>query len=246
MDMINTLAKILATTVQQMWIDVAAFVPSLLVALVLLILGWFVGGALAKIIAQLIDTLKVDAALRSAGIDTVIERTGHKMNAGGFLGAIVKWFIIAIFLVAALEMLKLTQVTAFLGQIVFVYLPQVIVAVFILLIAAVLAEFTANLAVGAAKAADIDSPYFVGSVARWSIWIFAILTALDQLSVASAFVQTLFTGIVVSISLALGLAFGLGGREAAARYIERVSGELSRKHHHTSHNHNDHQGHMHM
>ena len=241
--MINTWAQILATTVQRMWIDIVSIIPSILVAIVLLLLGWIVGGGLAKIVAQLVDTLKIDAALRSAGVDKVVDKTGYKMNAGGFLGGLVKWFVIAIFLVAALEVLKLTQVTAFLSQIVFFYMPQVIVAVLILLIAAVLADFTSNLVVGAAKAADIGSPYFVGSVARWAIWIFAILAALDQLSVASAFVQTLFTGIVVSISLALGLSFGLGGREAAARYIDRVSGELSKK---QPHNHNDHQGHMHL
>jgi hypothetical protein len=242
MDMLNTWAQILARTVEQIWVDVAAIAPSILVALVLLVLGWIVGGGLAKIVAQLVETLKIDAALRSAGVDKLVERTGHRMSAGGFLGALVKWFVIAIFLVAALEVLNLTQVTAFLSQIVFFYLPQVIVAVLILLIAAVLADFAQNVVVGAAKAADVGSPYFVGSVARWAIWVFAILAALDQLSVASGFIQTLFTGIVVSLSLALGLAFGLGGRDAAARYIDRVSTELGRKHQ----NHTHHDGHTHV
>jgi small-conductance mechanosensitive channel len=244
MDMLNTWAQILARTVEQMWVDVAAIVPSLLVALVLLILGWIVGGGLAKIVAQLVVTLKIDAALRGAGVDKVFEKTGHSMNAGRLLGGLVKWFVIAIFLVAALEVLNLTQVTAFLSQIVFFYLPQVFVAVLILLIAAVLADFVQNMVVGAAKAADIGSPYFVGSVARWSIWVFAILAALDQLSVASGFIQTLFTGIVVSLSLALGLSFGLGGRDAAARYIDRVSSELGRKRHgNDQQNHHNHQNH---
>ena len=198
--MINTWAQILATTVQRMWIDIVSIIPSILVAIVLLLLGWIVGGGLAKIVAQLVDTLKIDAALRSAGVDKVVDKTGYKMNAGGFLGGLVKWFVIAIFLVAALEVLKLTQVTAFLSQIVFFYMPQVIVAVLILLIAAVLADFTSNLVVGAAKAADIGSPYFVGSVARWAIWIFAILAALDHffvtppsttaLTVTAAFTST--------------------------------------------------------
>ena len=80
---------------------------------------------------------------------------------------------------------------------------------------------------GAARAAEVRSAGFAGSVAKWAIWIFAILAALDQLQVASAFVQTLFTGIVVAIALALGLAFGLGGQEAASRYIERVRNDIS-------------------
>lgn len=236
MAMINTWAQILTSTVERMWIDLAAIAPNILVAFVLVILGWIVGAGVAKIVEQLIGALKVDGALRSAGVDKVIERAGYKMSAGGFLGALVKWFIISIFVVAALEVLKLTQVTAFLSQIVFFYLPQVIVAVLILLIAAVLADFVSQTVTATAKAADIGSPYLLGSVARWAIWIFAILTALDQLSVATAFVQTLFTGIVVSISLALGLAFGLGGQQAAARYIDRVASELSHKNRDDHHN----------
>jgi hypothetical protein len=236
MDVLTQWSQILVGTIQQMWVDVSAIAPSIIAAIVVVLVGWFAGSALAKVVAQLVDTLKIDSALRSAGVDSIIERAGYKLSAGGFLGALIKWFVIAIFVIAALEILNLTQVTAFLSQIVFFYLPQVIVAVLILLIAAV---------VGAAKAADIGSPYFVGSVARWSIWIFAILAALDQLSVASAFIQTLFTGIVVSLSLALGLAFGLGGRDAAARYIDRVSSELGKRHS-QNHTHNDHSNHMHM
>lgn len=239
MDILNSWAQIFVGTLEQVWVDVASLIPSILMAIVLLVLGWILGAGFGRIVAQLVETLKIDAALRSAGVDAVVTRMGHTLNAGAFLGALVKWFVIAIFLVVALEVLQLTQVTAFLSQIVFFYLPQVIVAVLILLIAAVVADFVQELVVGAAKAAEIGSPYFVGSVARWSIWIFAILAALDQLSVASAFVQTLFTGIVVAISLALGLAFGLGGQQAAARYIERVSAELGKKDHshppHTNH-----------
>lgn len=244
MNMITTWAQILATTMDKMLAAVAGVLPNMLAAFALVILGWIVGGGLAKIVAQLIETLKIDAALRGAGVDKVVERTGHKLNAGYFLGALVKWFVIATFAVVALEILHLTQVTAFLSQIVFFYVPQVIVAVLILLIAALLADFVQGAVVSAAKAADIGSPYFVGSIARWSIWIFAILAALDQLSVATAFVQTLFTGIIVALSLALGLAFGLGGRDAASRYIDRVANELSRKQGGSSHN--DHQGHMHL
>jgi hypothetical protein len=200
------------------------------VAIVLLLLGWVVGAGLGKVVSQAIGVLRVDSALRSAGVDKIFERTGHPLHAGGFFGALVKWFIIAVFLIAALEVLNLTQVNAFLGEVVFSYLPQVIVAVLIILIGAVVADFLYGVSVGAAKAADIASPYLVGSIARWSVWIFAILAALDQLSVASAFVQTLFTGIVIALSLAIGLAFGLGGQQAASRYIDKVSDELSKKH----------------
>ena len=238
--MIEGLAAIIATTVQSITSEVVRVIPNLVIAIALIVLGWIVGVAFSRIVAQVVDTLKIDGVLRSAGFDKIVERSGHRLNAGALLGGLVKWFIISIFLVIALEVLNLTQVTAFLSQVVFFYLPQVIVAVLILLIAAVVADFASSAAISAAKAAEIGSPYFVGSVARWAIWIFAILAALDQLSVATAFVQTLFTGIVVAVSLALGLSFGLGGQAAASRYIERVSSELTKK----SPNHTQHPPHV--
>lgn len=229
MDMLESWAFILASTVENLGYSVANMLPSILVAIFLLLLGWVVGAGLGRIVAKAIDTLRVDTALRSAGIHRVFERTGHQLNAGRFVGALVKWFIIAVFFIAALEVLNLTQVTSFLSEIVFFYLPQVIVAVLIILIGAVVADFVHGIALASARAADIGSPFFVASIARWAVWIFAVLAALDQLSVASGFVQTLFTGVVVAISLALGLAFGLGGQQAAARYIDRVSSEFGRK-----------------
>lgn len=221
----------LAGTFESLWVDVVNIIPNLLVAIALILLGWIVGAGVGKLVAQVISTLKVDSVLRSAGVEKLVERSGYKLSAGGFLGALVKWFIIIVFLVAALDVLHLDQANVFLREVVLSYLPQVIVAVLILLIAALVAEFVKNLVVASAKAAEVGSPYLLGSVAHWSIWIFAILAALNQLNVASAFVQTLFTGIVVAISLALGLSFGLGGKDAAARYIERVSSELGRKNH---------------
>jgi len=107
-------------------------------------------------------------------------------------------------------------------------LPQVIVAVLIILVAAVIAETAQNVIVGGARAAGLRSANLLGSVTRWAIWIFAILAALDQLNVAQALVQTLLTGVVVAISLAVGLAFGLGGQEAAARVIEQFRQDVSK------------------
>jgi hypothetical protein len=96
----------------------------------------------------------------------------------------------------------------------------------ILLVAVVIAEAMRKLVVGSAKAANIKSAGFLGAVTKWAIWIFAILAALLQLGIAVTFLQTLFTGVVVALSLAFGLSFGLGGQTAAARYIEHLRGEM--------------------
>jgi hypothetical protein len=106
------------------------------------------------------------------------------------------------------------------------YIPRVIVAALVLLVAGVVGDIVERIVVTAARTAEIHSAHFAGSVAKWAIWIFAILVALSQHGIATAISQTIFTGIVIAISLALGLSFGLGGQEAAARFIERLRGEM--------------------
>lgn len=205
---------------------VISFIPSLLFAIIIFIVGWVVGVLLGKVVDQVIRAARVDQALKSAGVDDVVARAGFALDSGAFLGALVKWFVIVVFLVASLQVLGLTQVNLFLQQIVLFYIPQVIVAVLIILVAAVLADLAQNVVTGAARAAGITSAGLAGTIARWAIWIFAILAALTQLNIGAGLLQTLWTGIVVALSLAFGLSFGLGGQEAAARSIERVRGEM--------------------
>lgn len=222
---LNEWATVLNASFQNLFYGLVAFIPNLVVAIVIFIAGWLIGAGLARVVEQVISALKVDQALRAAGVERVVERAGWKMNAGAFLGALVKWFFIIVFLVASLEVLGLTQVTMFLTTVVLGYLPQVIVAVLILLVAAVVAEAAQRVVKGAASAARMKAANFLGAIARWAIWVFAILAALDQLGI-SPFIQTLFTGLVVALALAFGLAFGLGGQQAAARYLEKMGKEM--------------------
>jgi hypothetical protein len=226
---IQTWADVLTGSFQNLWYGIVAYIPNIIVALIIFVVGWLIGAALGKVIEQVFRSLKVDAALKNTGLNDVVERAGFTMNSGMFLGMLVKWFVIVGFLVASLDVLQLNQVNAFLSSVVLSYLPQVIVAVLFIIIGAIVAEAAKDLVTGAARAAEVKSAGFAGSVAKWAVWIFAILAALDQLQVATGFIQTLFTGIVVAIALALGLSFGLGGQEAAARYIEKMRGEINHK-----------------
>lgn len=224
--MIQTWTAVLNSSFQNLFSGLVEFIPNLVVAILVFVVGWLVGAGLGRVVAQIVDSLKIDNALRSAGFDKITNRAGIELSSGKFLGALVKWFFIIVFLMASLEVLGLSDVNAFLYTVVLGYLPQVIAAVLILLIAAVVADAAEGVVRSAARAAHLGSANFLGSVARWSIWIFAILAALNHLNIAAGFVQTLFTGIVVAISLALGLAFGLGGQEAASKYIASVSKKL--------------------
>lgn len=227
--LIQTWANVLTASFQNLWYGVVAYIPNIIVAVIIFVVGWLIGSALGKVVEQVVKSIKLDSALKSTGLNDAVERAGFSFNVGSFLGFLVRWFVIIGFLVASLDVLGLSQVNVFITSVVLSYLPQVIVAVLFIVVGAVLAEAAKNVVVGAARAAEVRTAGFAGTAVKWAIWVFAILAALDQLQVATAFVQTLFTGIVVAISLALGLAFGLGGQEAAARYIEKVKGDISHK-----------------
>lgn len=216
----------LADAFSGLLLGVIAFLPKLIVAIVIVILGWLIGAALSKIISQIFKTLRVDSALEAAGAKKLVNRAGFGLNSGKFVGELVKYFIVTVAVLASLSILGLSEVTFFLQGVVLGYLPQVIVAVLILVIAIVVAEVMRKIVIAAAKAAGIRKAGFLGSVTKWAIWAFAVLAALFQLNIAATFIQTLFTGIVVAFSLALGLSFGLGAKEAAKDVIDSMRNEI--------------------
>ncbi|MEK7602608.1 MAG: hypothetical protein AAB472_03950 [Patescibacteria group bacterium] len=223
---LSTWADVLNQSLQSLFWGLVQFLPNLIVAVLIFIIGWLVGAGLGRLVSQIVATLKVDKALRAAGVQTVVERAGYTLNSGDLLGGLVKWFFIIVFLVASLDVLGLTDVTAFLRGVVLTYIPQVIVAVLILLVAAVIAETADRVVAGSARAAGLRAAGLLGTISRYAIWIFAILAALDRLGI-SPLIQTLFTGVVVALALAFGLAFGLGGTKAAEKYIDKIRSEIA-------------------
>ena len=219
--LVQTWGDVLVVSFQNLWSGVVGFVPRLIVAIIVFVIGWVIAMALGKVIAQIIRAAKVDKALQSIG--------GMRLDAGAFIGGLVKWFFIIVFLAATVEVLGLSQVTVFLQEVVLLYLPNVFVAALILVVAALIADAVSRLVSGTAKAASLPSAGFFGGVSKWAIWVFAILAALYQLGIAGPMVQTLFTGVVAALALALGLAFGLGGKETAARYLDRLRSDISNR-----------------
>ncbi len=222
----TTWADVLSQSFNNLFYGLIAFLPNLVIAIVIFIVGWLVGVGLGRVVTQVVNALRVDNALRPTGIERLLARAGFELSSGKFLGFLVEWFFIIVFLVAALDVLGLTTVNLFISEVVLGYLPQVIVAVLILLVAAVVAQAAERVVIGSAKAASLHAAGFLGKVTRYSIWIFAILAALTQLNVATGLIQALFQGIIIAVSLAVGLAFGLGGQASAARYLDKLQSEI--------------------
>jgi len=210
---------------QGLWLGLGSVLPKLIAAFVIFVVGWIIAALVGKLISKIVRMLKIDDALRGTEVERVVNRAGFTMNIARLLGGLVEWFIIVVAFVAAFDILGLTAVNQFLLS-VLVYLPNIIVAVVILVIAAVIGEVLQKIVRGSAAAAGMKASVLAGSVTKWAIWIFAILSALLQLQIATPFLETLFTGIVVALSLAFGLAFGLGGQQAAAEVITKVRKDI--------------------
>lgn len=226
MFLVQTWGEVFTNSLQNVWNGVAWFIPSVLVALIILIIGWVFASLVHRLIVAIFNALKIDNYLRSAGVEEIVKHSGYNLNSGHFVGSLVKWFVIVVFLIASLDVIGLSQVNAFLRDVVD-YLPRVIVAVIILMVAVVVADVMKKVVVGSARAAHVSSSNFLGGVTKWAIWIFAILTALYHLGIAGALINTLLTGIVAAIALAVGLAFGLGGKDKASEILEHLHRDIS-------------------
>lgn len=227
--MFQSWGGVLETSFQGLWAGILLFIPNLIVSLIILGLGWAIGVLVGKSVTKFLDTVRFDEALRKTGFETVVRRAGLELKASHFVGWLLKTSIIIIFLIASFDVLGLVQVTQFLSQVVLGYLPQLVVAVLILLVGVVLGDALEKVVVASSRTAGLTSSAILGKVSKWAVWIFAILVGLSQMGIAGAFIQTLFTGLVVAVSLALGLAFGLGGQEAAADAIRKVREEIKER-----------------
>jgi len=225
---IQTWGEVFSQSLLGLWYGFISFVPSLLGAIILFVVGWVIGSLIGKAIAQLAVVLKVDKLFDSAGANAFMEKAGLKLKVSGFIGGIVKWFIIVVFLMASLQIIGLTQVNDFLREAVLYYLPKVVIAALVLVIATVLADAMRKVVRASAQAANIRSANMLGSITLYAIWIFAFIIALSELGIATAFMQILFTGFIAALAVALGLAFGLGGKEAAGRAVDKISDEMKR------------------
>src|SRR3989344_7785791 len=116
--MLNTWGQVLTLSAQNLWMGIVNFVPNLVVAIIIVILGWLIGALFGRAIWQVFRSLKIDDALRRAGFENFLRRGNIKLDVGAFIGGLVKWFVIVVFLVAALDVLGLAQVNLFLQQVV--------------------------------------------------------------------------------------------------------------------------------
>ena len=211
-------SDVVRNSLTTLWGAVAAFLPKLIAAIVVFLIGWLVAVIISRLAFYIIKVLRLDEALERVGFRTVWERSGFELDSAHFFGELVKWFFIVVFLMSATDILGLSQVSDFLNEVV-IYIPNVIVAALVLLIGILVARFLEGLVVASLRAAKLASANFLGHLTRWAIVIFSLLVALSQLGVAEEIFQVVIVGVGGAAALGLGLAFGLGGQKHADDFM---------------------------
>lgn len=189
-------------------------IPLVIGAVLILIVGWIIAGLLARLTTEILRRVGADRLFAEHSGSVYGERT-RSIQPSVVAGELIKWLVRLVFLVAAANVLGLTQVSELLNQ-VLLWIPNLIVAAIILLIAPVVARFVrGTIEVGAGEMGFSNAP-LLGRIAEIAIVAFAVVIAINQIGIAANLVNTLFIGLVAAVSLAFGLAFGLGGRDVAA------------------------------
>lgn len=209
---------------EQLWQNVVTAVPTFVLALVVFSLGLLVASGLGAIARRLVRVVKLDVVVEKAASVIKLQTLGFKLNFASLVGTVIEWFFAIVTLVAVADILHLTQVTDFLRRVA-LYVPNVLVAILVLGLGLVLARFVGQLVDRGVKSSHMPaaSAGALSLIAEWSVILFAVMASLTQLGVAARLIEILFTGLVGGLSIAFGLAFGLGGKDKAREWLDKVT-----------------------
>jgi len=226
--MIQDWSLITMQALQGAWEEMLLFLPSLLAAIIIFILGWFIAIWIGRLVAQVLNKLKFDSIFEKTGWKEALSNADVKVEPSGFIGAICKWILVVVFLMIVTEIMGWVAFAGLLGKII-AWMPNLLVAIIILVVAIIISDIVEKLVKVSTKKMGVSSVNFLGSVVKCAIYIFAGLAVLLQLGVTPKIVEVLVMGFVGTLTLALGLSFGLGGKEAAGRVIEEARRKMSDK-----------------
>ena len=215
------------TALTGLWATVIGFLPALIGSLVILVFGLIVASLLEKFVERVVFYLKIDSVLRKAEFEGYLERANMKLNTGKFFGKLVYWFIAIVALLAAADNLGFNSFSDFLRT-VLAYIPNVIMAALIMLVALVAANFVRGLVAATVASAKLHHGKGIAAFSWWAIVVVGFVAALDKVGVNTGIIQALVYGLIAMLALAGGLAFGLGGREHASRFLGRWTEEFKK------------------
>ncbi len=219
--------SLIITPIREMLTKILGYLPTLLGALIILIVGWIIAKIIKRLIETLLKAIRFDTLADKAGITGILKKGNLKVTASEVVSGLVYWLVIIMVLVMVVNALGLSEASGVLASL-FAYVPNVIAALFVLVVAMFLASFVSGIVRTAAGNANLPRPELYAGVSRWAIIIFAVTIALGELGIATLLVTATFNIILGGVCLALALAFGLGGKDAAAKYLDELMKKRSK------------------
>lgn len=218
MDSVNS---VLINTLNGSVASIISFIPSFLSGFIILLIGIIISTFLRQIVKEGLRIVKFEAFLKKYGVP----ESKDTADWSAILSEIVRWFVIIVFLVPTAQVWGLGKFVDVLNGLL-LYLPNVFIAVLLLLVGFVVSKLVYELLIASVRGLSNDSAKSIAMVGRWAVLVFVFLVALNQLGIASDLIRILFAGLVAMVALAGGLAFGLGGKDAAKDIIERLRKKL--------------------
>ena len=197
-------------------------IPRVIGFLAIIVIGWPISGVLGAAVSAFLRAVKFNVLAQRSGFHGFVLNMGIRKDPSGLLADVVKWFVRLIVLVVAFDALGLPAVSEVLQQFL-LWIPNLVVGIVVLVIAGLAANALGNLVRGATAQAGFENPDLMESITRVVMWAFGIVVAVNQIGIAQTLINTLFTGLVIAVVFALGLAFGLGGRETATQILQNWS-----------------------
>lgn len=220
--------EVLVKSFEGLWSGTVNVLANLVGALIIFIIGLVVASGIRALIERLVTVIKLDRALAGLGLQEYFDRAGLKIDSAKFFGKLFYWFFVIVFLLAATDILGFSALSDFLRQ-VLLYIPNVIVAVLILLAAVLVGGFLKRLVTASIKSAKLNASNFLGSLTLWAVVVFGFFAALAQLGIAIGIIQSIVTGFIAMLAIAGGIAFGLGGKEYASHLIEKLRNHIEHR-----------------
>ena len=209
----------LAFAANQVLVGVISFLPNILGALVVFLIGWLLADWLKTLTTKIVNITKLGTLFKNPVVTDFLKNAQVSQKFEDVIGEIVKWLVITLFFVAGINILGITSISLFLNGII-AGIPTLIAAVITLVIGVVVAGFLEKVVKGSLGSSDPSMARFVGKIVSYAVMTFFVLAALSQLGIASFFINTVFVGFIMAIALALGLSLGLGSKDITKKALE--------------------------
>lgn len=201
-----------------LWQNFISFIPNLIGAIIVFVVGWYIAKAGGRIITRVLQQLRLDRIFEQKGWKEILEKADMKITISEFIGEVSKWVLVIVFLLASVEILGFVQFANFLRDLI-VWLPDLVIAIAIFVVAVIVADIFAKIARASVEKIKGGFGRPVETFTRWAVYIFAGLAILMQLGIAVDLIRILFGGLVAGLSIAFGIAFGLGGKDLASEIL---------------------------